>query len=144
MVEGTLASTEILLWGIAVYVVATLAALAVGLRLLLALPPTYLAIDDMRSGASGPTWRTIVARIPRNVAGFILIAVGVLLSLPGIPGQGLLTILVGVMLLDFPGRRRIERRILGRRTVLVRINRLRARFGRPPIIAPPSGTNRDA
>jgi len=98
----------------------------------------------VRSGASGPTWRTIVARIPRNVAGFILIAVGVLLSLPGIPGQGLLTILVGVMLLDFPGRRRIERRILGRRTVLVRINRLRARFGRPPIIAPPSGTNRDA
>lgn len=144
MVEGALASTEILLWGIAVYVVATLVALAVGLRVLLALPPTYLAIDDMRSGARRTTWRTIVARIPRNVAGCVLIAVGVLLSVPGIPGQGLLTILVGMMLLDFPGRRRIERRILGRRTVLVRINRLRARFGRPPIIAPPWETDGDA
>ena len=35
-------------------------------------------------------------------------------------------------------RRRLERRLVGRRGILHALNRLRARFGRPPI-RPPSG-----
>ena len=58
-------------------------------------------------------------------------ALGALLSLPGIPGQGLLTILIGLILLDFPGKRGLERRLVSRPSVLAAINRLRARFGRP-------------
>lgn len=135
-VKATRVSTDILLWGVAVYVAATVAALAVGLRVLLALPPTYFVVSIVPSGSTRLTWRAIAARIARNAAGIVLVAIGVVLSLPGIPGQGLVTILVGVMLLDFPGRHRIERKVLGRPAVLIRINRLRARFGRPPIIAP--------
>jgi hypothetical protein len=33
------------------------------------------------------------------------------MSVPGVPGQGLLTILLGVMLLDFPGRRSLELKV---------------------------------
>lgn len=74
------------------------------------------------------------AKIVKNLLGIALIVLGAVLSLPGVPGQGLLTILVGLILLDFPGKRRLERAILRRPAVLRRVNRLRARFARPALI----------
>ena len=59
--------------------------------------------------------------------------IGIVLSLPGVPGQGLLTILLGIMLLDFPGRRKLEVKILSRPQVFKAINKLRHRFGKPPL-----------
>lgn len=50
------------------------------------------------------------------------------------PGPGVLTILIGVMLLNFPGKRRLERKLVERPRVLEAINRLRARFGKAPLI----------
>ncbi len=76
-------------------------------------------------------WSGIVAK---NLLGVALIVLGVLLSVPGIPGQGLLTILIGLVLLDFPGKRRLERWILKRPRVLDRVNSLRDRFGKPPLV----------
>ena len=70
----------------------------------------------------------------RNLLGYCLIALGVVLSLPGVPGQGLLTILMGVMLIDFPGKSRLELWLVTRRIVLKGINRLRSRAGRPPLV----------
>ena len=66
-------------------------------------------------------------------------AVGALLFLAGIamivlPGQGLLTMLIGISLLDFPGKRHMERRLIGQPAVLKTINKLREKFGRPPLI----------
>jgi hypothetical protein len=76
-------------------------------------------------------WSGIIAK---NILGVLLILVGLGLSLPGIPGQGLLTVLVGIVLLDFPGKRRLERKIVGRPRVLRTLNRLRTRFRRPPLV----------
>jgi hypothetical protein len=70
----------------------------------------------------------------KNALGYGLIALGALLSLPGIPGQGILTILLGVMLVDFPGKRKLERWLIGMPRVLGRVNRLRARFAKPPLV----------
>jgi len=72
--------------------------------------------------------------ILKNVLGSLLILLGLLLSLPGVPGQGLLTILIGVMLLSFPGKRRLERWLISRPRVLSAINALRARFDKPPLV----------
>ena len=44
-------------------------------------------------------------------------------------------VLVSLPVSDIPGKRRIERKVLGRRRVLASINRLRARFGRAPLEA---------
>jgi hypothetical protein len=70
----------------------------------------------------------------RNLIGYALIALGVVLSLPGVPGQGVLTILMGVMLTDFPGKFGVERWLVSRRAVSAAVNRLRAKLGRPPLI----------
>jgi hypothetical protein len=54
-----------------------------------------------------------------------------------LPGQGVLTVLIGVTLLDFPGKQRLEARIVGHRRVLGKVNSLREKFGKPPFkIAP--------
>lgn len=76
----------------------------------------------------------VTARIAKNVLGVMLVIAGLILTLPGIPGQGVLTILIGVMLLDLPGKRRLERRIVGRPRILRSINRLRMRYGKPPLV----------
>ncbi len=72
--------------------------------------------------------------ILKNLIGLILIIVGVLMSLPGIPGPGILTILLGIVMLDIPGKRPFETRLVRRPKVLNSINRLRARFDRPPLL----------
>jgi len=72
-------------------------------------------------------------RIGKNVLGVLLVVVGIVLSLPGIPGQGLLTIFVGILLLDIPGKRKIELRIVRRPRIRRTIDRLRERFGRAPL-----------
>lgn len=73
------------------------------------------------------------AVILKNVLGVFLIGVGILLSLPGVPGQGVLTILLGLIMIDIPGKRPIEARIIKRPTVLAAANNLRARYGKSPL-----------
>jgi len=71
--------------------------------------------------------------IGKNIGGVLLVALGIVLSLPGVPGQGLLTVLLGIMLLDFPGRHRLEQKLLSKPSIVNTINRLRERFDKPPL-----------
>jgi hypothetical protein len=75
----------------------------------------------------------IVGIIGKNILGVFLVALGIVLSLPGVPGQGLLTVLLGIMLLDFPGRSTLEQKLLSRPSIVNSINKLRQRFGKPPL-----------
>ena len=49
-----------------------------------------------------------------------------------LPGQGLLTIVVGLVLLDFPGKFRLERWLVSRPRVLALLNRFRVALNKPP------------
>jgi hypothetical protein len=72
--------------------------------------------------------------IGKNILGVLLVALGIVLSVPGVPGQGLLTILLGIMLVDFPGKRSLEQKLLRRPGIVNSINTLRARFDKPPLV----------
>nr|ALS89562.1 protein of unknown function (DUF3353) [uncultured bacterium] len=74
------------------------------------------------------------ATIAKNIAGVVLIILGLLLSLPGVPGQGILTILLGLIFLDIPGKRPLEARIIKRPAVRDAINKLRDRYNKPPLM----------
>ena len=76
-------------------------------------------------------WGAVAAK---NIAGVLLILLGILLSLPGVPGQGILTILLGLIMLDIPGKRPLEARIIKRPAVFSTINNLRARWDKPPLV----------
>jgi hypothetical protein len=75
-------------------------------------------------------WGAVVAK---NLFGVFLILLGIVLSLPGVPGQGILTILLGLIMLDIPGKRPLEARIIKRPAVRDAINKLRARYNKPPL-----------
>jgi len=70
----------------------------------------------------------------KNLLGAVLIAAGVAMIF--LPGQGLATILIGVMLMDFPGKRRLEVWLISRRPVHKATTWIRARRGRPPLRLP--------
>ncbi len=84
--------------------------------------------------------------VAKNLLGGVLIAGGVAMLV--LPGQGILTILLGVSLIDFPGKYALERRLVRRRAVHGAINWIRRRRGREPIEVPGElageGTREDA
>jgi hypothetical protein len=108
---------------------------AVSLTVLIRLPSDYFRTP--RAQSIEDTGHGIFFRIGivlKNLLGAMLIVIGVILSGPGLPGQGLLTVLAGVFLLDFPGKRSLLYKILSRPLVLRPINWLRTKFSRPPIV----------
>ena len=68
----------------------------------------------------------------KNTIGALLLVAGILMLV--LPGQGILTILAALALLDFPGKRKLEMSILHRPTVMKSINWLRKRAGREPLL----------
>ena len=120
--------------GVLVVVVTFVVATGVVSFVVVKLPATYFHPDHDREVLKDkhPTirWAGIIGK---NLGGVILMVLGVVMSMPGIPGPGLVTILFGVMLVDFPGKRRLEHKIVSRPSVLKTINNLRERFGKKPI-----------
>jgi hypothetical protein len=67
----------------------------------------------------------------KNIAGVLLVLLGVAMLV--LPGQGILTLVLGLGLVDFPGRRRFELKVMSRPSVLKAVNALRRRAGREPL-----------
>jgi hypothetical protein len=117
------------------FVVTLVISSAIALTILIRLPPDYFrapraqSVQDTGHGIFFP-----IGIVLKNLLGVVLILLGVILSVPGLPGQGLLTVLAGVILLDFPGKRRLLYKILRRPLLLQSINRLRTKFSRPPLV----------
>ena len=103
----------------------------------ISLPPDYFV-----RGRRGPVRRLrrrpllwAAVRVMKNLLGAALIAAGVAMLV--LPGQGLLTILMGLALTNFPGKFTLERRLVRVPSVGRTLNRIRAAAGRPPLAIPP-------
>jgi hypothetical protein len=77
----------------------------------------------------------MIGHIVKNAIGAIFLFAGFLMLF--LPGQGILTMLIGVSMLDFPGKRKIEAKMIGQRTVLGVVNGMREKFGKPPLVLAP-------
>ena len=120
--------------GAAIFVGSFLINLAIVSVILVKLPADHFKKNRKTKFWAGPRPALNAAKvIGKNIAGVLLVALGIVLSLPGVPGQGLLTILLGIMLLDFPGRERLEQKLLSKPAIVNTINRLRGRFGKPSL-----------
>lgn len=123
------------LLGLLIFVLTLGASLAIVSLVLVKLPATYFKRSHNRKFlANRPPIIRGLAIIGKNLLGVVLVVVGILLSLPGVPGQGILTILLGVMLLDFPGKPRLEHWLVSRPKILRTINKLRHRFSKPSLV----------
>jgi hypothetical protein len=70
--------------------------------------------------------------ILKNAAGAALVVLGVVLAMPGVPGPGTLILLMGLLMMDFPGKVRLEQWLIRRPGIFAAINRLRRRYGKCP------------
>lgn len=123
------------LFGVLFSVVTFVLSIAVVTLVLVKLPANYFHSSHAREFLveRHPVLRALGIFV-KNLLGLVLVGFGVVMSLPGVPGQGVLTILLGIMLLDFPGKRSLEAYIVGRPRVRVAVNALRARFDKPPLM----------
>ncbi len=132
-------SWSTLLWALLAMVLSSVGGLAVVGFLLTRMPADYFCEPPLTNQkletSRGIGWWT--GRILKSLLGIAVILLGIVLSLPGIPGPGVLVILVGIMLTDFPQKRNLERWMVSRPGVLPAINRLRDRFGKPPMFLDP-------
>ena len=77
----------------------------------------------------------VVGLVAKNVIGVVFLLAG--LAMLFLPGQGILTMLIGISLMDFPGKQRLEATLIGQRTVLSAINAMRMKFDKPPLMLAP-------
>ena len=128
---------QLLLWASAGSLLAVLLAL-VGVPWVIArLPPDYFSRAQRR------TWRevdgepvfAVLLGLLKNVIGAVLVLLGLVMLVT--PGQGLLTLLAGLLLMNFPGKYRLERWLVMRPGMLRVLNWLRRRQGQAPFDAPP-------
>ena len=76
----------------------------------------------------------VMLTVAKNIFGFVLILAGVAMLV--LPGQGILTILMGVALANFPGKFTFERRLVRRPAVGRALNRIRKLARKDPLELP--------
>lgn len=76
----------------------------------------------------------LLFRLLANVLGLILIAAGIVMLV--LPGQGILTIIAGLLAMSFPGKYRFEQWLVGLGPVHRSINALRRYRNQPPLQLP--------
>ena len=74
-------------------------------------------------------WYTVL--IFKNLIGYSLILGGIMMLV--LPGQGLFTIIIGLMMSNYPGKYSIEKKFIAIPTILKSINWLRRKSNKPPI-----------
>lgn len=124
-----------MLWVLGLYSLVFVASIAAFVGVVIALPAKYFAKTQTVRNPGHPIV-LLLGVIAKNLLGLAIVALGLLLSLPGIPGQGLLTIVIGAMLLDFPGKHHLVMAVVRRRGILDNLNRLRRALRRPPLQFP--------
>jgi len=70
----------------------------------------------------------------KNLIGLGFVLLGIVLMF--LPGQGLLTLIVGLSIMNYPGKFALERWLVTRPRVLPALNWLRRRYGEPPLEDP--------
>ena len=67
----------------------------------------------------------------KNLIGYSLILGGIMMLV--LPGQGLFTIIIGLMMSNYPGKYSLEKKFIAIPTILKSINWLRRKSNKPPI-----------
>lgn len=122
------AGASLLLW------IGTLVITAIAIRYYLIWIPAdafakdHVPFDAWRDSHPAVRWTLLIGK---NVIGTILIVAGLIMLVT--PGPGWLALLIGLALVDMPGKRSIERRILRRPAILHLVNRIRAKAGHPAL-----------
>ena len=105
----------------------------VTIKWLVALIPSdyFVSKKDSKFKSKYPfTW--LISMIIKNIIGYVLIIGGILMLV--LPGQGLFTIFIGLMMSNYPGKYYIEKKFIAIPSILKTINWLRKQSNKEPIV----------
>ena len=129
-----LQTNEAMLWWFGVLSVVMFVGTLILVPILIArIPHDYFTAEHERGGHfrdQHPFIRLFLI-LGKNVLGVLLFAAGIAMLV--LPGQGVLTMLIGLVLIDFPGKYELERRLVAQPAVLKAINWIRNKAGKQPL-----------
>lgn len=123
---------ELFAWLAGASLACFVASLVVVPALLIWMPHDFFARPEPKVTTVGPL--RLVGRLIKNAFGAIFVAAGIVMLV--LPGQGILSIVIGVSLLNFPGKRRLQLRLLRLRGVRRSIGWIRHKAGKRPLELP--------
>jgi len=134
MLDWIQANETLLSWLVVVSVVTFLVSLIAIPWIVVRIPADYFshAARHRTSWADRHPAVRYTLLIMKNVLGLILILAGMVMLV--LPGQGLLSIAIGIMLMNFPGKYKLECWIVNHKLVLQLINWFRQRAHCPPLV----------
>jgi len=91
------------------------------------IPERYFLDQPLKSNPTLSPLARGVRRFIKNISGFFLVFAGIIMLF--VPGQGLLTMLIGVMLIDFPGKQWVEKKLIGVKSIQNTLNWIRKKKG---------------
>ena len=126
---------ELILWGTILSLATLLAVIVIVPLVVQRLPADYFSDPRRHSlreqGGGVGQW---LFTAMKNLLGAFLVTLGLLMLVT--PGQGLVTLLAGLLLMNFPGKYRLERAVVSYEGVMRALNWFRRRQGRPPFEPP--------
>ncbi|MFL2554543.1 MAG: PGPGW domain-containing protein [Candidatus Rariloculaceae bacterium] len=102
--------------------------------LAICIPPNYFLSDYRNPPSRFPPHIGIALAVIKNIVGAFCVVTGILLLV--LPGQGLITLILGLMIMNYPGKYALERRLIRLPNVLSTINWLRDKFEKQPLESP--------
>ena len=131
-----LAAHSGILWGLVIFSAVTFLTSIVAVPwFLVRIPARYFtATHHAHPWADRHPFMRAALVVGKNLLGVVLLAVG--FALLFLPGQGILTILAGVVLVDFPGKHRVLLWTISRPAVLASVNWIREKAKREPLVMP--------
>jgi len=127
---------QLLLWGTGLSLLAVVGTIIGVPWVVTRLPHDYFSRPRRavwRDTADEPVF-ALVLGVFKNLLGALLVLLGLVMLVT--PGQGLLTLLVGLLLMNFPGKYQLERWLVLRPGVLRGLNWLRSRRDQTPFDTP--------
>jgi len=139
LMSAWLRGHETLLWWVGALSILMFVGSLVALPLVVArLPADYFRRDHHHATRhhKQSTALRLLGLLGKNLLGIVLVCTGVAMLV--LPGQGILTMLIGLMLINFPGKRALEQRLVRQATVLRAMNWMRAKAHQPALELPTS------
>jgi hypothetical protein len=134
MIEMVVQYPSLLAWVTVVSVAGVVFGLLGVSRLVCWLPSNYfMGFEDSKNL---PRLFRPQIQIFKNLAGGTLVCLGLVMLI--MPGQGLLTLFLGLAIMDFPGKRKVIRFLIRLKTIQNSLNWIRWKKGRPPFMFPGS------
>ena len=129
--------TYLLTWITIFSAVLFLVTLALMPFLIAAIPDNYFEQTKRPKPFYKPfSFAWLIKKLFKNILGILLLLSGIAMLV--LPGQGLLTLIIGLFLIDYPGKYRLEKKLLTYPLILNSINWLRKKRKKNLFKLPPS------